>query len=160
MYDIIKSVIEEGTFNLSDMLKKIDIYYIKSELTDEQKEELVQLAQQKAKPENSYAPMQDQINQLFKLIEDLTSTVNANAKGMSAIKDAVEKIGGTVQTPTEEPEEEYPEWVKWDGVGTIPWMNGSKCNHNGDKWISHVDNNIWEPGATGVYDNIWEKVRS
>ena len=26
------------------------------------------------------------------------------------------------------------------------------------EWISMVDNNVWEPGAAGVYDSIWKEV--
>lgn len=33
---------------------------------------------------------------------------------------------------------------------------GSKVTHNGVKYISQVDNNFWEPGAPGVYENIWK----
>lgn len=60
---------------------------------------------------------------------------------------------GTVSSPDAD---EWPEWYAWDGMGAIPWQNGSQCTHNGIRYISRVDNNIWEPGASGVYDNIWE----
>ena len=30
-----------------------------------------------------------------------------------------------------------------------------KVTHNNKKWISNVDNNHWEPGATGVY--TWDE---
>lgn len=30
--------------------------------------------------------------------------------------------------------------------------------HNGGVWLSGVDNNVWEPGAPGVYDNVWKRV--
>ena len=158
MYDIIKQVIESGRYELNDMLEKIDTIWIQGDITEEQKNELVELTQSKANPENSYAPLQTQIDELYRMVKELTETVNANAKGMSAIKDAVENRGGSVVEPEPEPEEEYPEWYKWNGVGDIPWQDGSKCTHNGKKWISHVNNNIWEPGGPGVYDNIWEKV--
>ena len=65
MYEIIKSVIEEGRYELSDILKKIDTIWIQGGITEEQKMELVVLAQEKAKPENSYAPIQKQVDTLF-----------------------------------------------------------------------------------------------
>lgn len=61
--------------------------------------------------------------------------------------------GGTETAPDAE---EWPAWYAWGGVGAIPWQNGSQCTHNGTRYISRVDNNHWEPGAPGVYDNIWE----
>lgn len=158
MYEIIKQVIDSGRYNLSDMLKKIDVIWVQGDITEEQKNELVELAQTKAIPDNSRASYQMQIDELYKMVKELSETVQTNAEGMSAIKDAVEKLGGEIVTPEPEPEEEYPEWYPWSGVGDIPWQDGSKCTHNGYKWISHKENNIWEPGATGVYDNIWEKV--
>ena len=45
----------------------------------------------------------------------------------------------------------------------LDWVPGSwdidvKVYHNGKTWISKVPNNTWEPGAVGVYDNIWKEV--
>lgn len=159
MYDVIKTVIDSKLYELSDMINKITTIWLQGQITEEQKTELIEMAQKNATVENSYAPLQNQVNELFKRLEELEQTVNTNAQGMNAIKTAVEKLGGLIDTPQTEPVEEYPDWVAWNGVGTIPWQNGSKCTHNGDRWISHVDNNIWEPGAIGVYDNVWEKVK-
>lgn len=159
MYEIIKSVIESGIYNLYDIIKKINTLWVQGDITEDQKKELIELSQKMANKENNYAPLQEQIDEIFKEIEELKSTVNANAIGMSAIKDSVEKLGGIVSSPTEDPVEEYPEWYAWSGIGPIPWQNGTKCSHNGDKWVSHIENNIWEPGAIGVYENIWEKIK-
>lgn len=43
------------------------------------------------------------------------------------------------------------------------WAPGSwdidvKVRHNNKIWISKVPNNTWEPGAAGVYENIWKEV--
>ena len=44
------------------------------------------------------------------------------------------------------------------------WVTGQsytkdvQVTHGGKTWISMVDNNVWEPGAAGVYDNIWKEV--
>lgn len=42
------------------------------------------------------------------------------------------------------------DWVQPDS--TNPYMNGDKVNHNGQTWVSIVDNNVWEPGEYG-----WEE---
>ena len=50
-------------------------------------------------------------------------------------------------------------------AGSEPWQNGQsyakgvEVTHNGGVWLSGVDNNVWEPGAAGVFDNIWKRVR-
>lgn len=48
-----------------------------------------------------------------------------------------------------------PEWVQPDS--TNPYMTGDKVSHNGSTWESLVDNNVWEPGATGT-ETLWKEV--
>jgi hypothetical protein len=52
MVNCFKSVIERGNFELSDMLKKIYVSYVKGEITEKECSELQNLAQGNAKPEN------------------------------------------------------------------------------------------------------------
>lgn len=47
------------------------------------------------------------------------------------------------------------EWEKWEPNNF--YKKGSKVTHNGKKWVSNVDNNHWEPGATGVY--TWDEIK-
>ena len=39
---------------------------------------------------------------------------------------------------------------------TNPYMKGDKVTHGGKTWVSAIDNNVWEPGVTGVGENIWK----
>lgn len=157
MKNIFESVINKGAYNLTDIIDKAHEEYIANRLTKEERDEIIVLAQGNAKPENNYSEINARIDKIFEDISILNKTVSANAKEIVAIKEAIEKIGATVP-PTEEPtEEEWPEWYAWDGVTLNPWQDGSKCTHNGVRYISKVDNNIWEPGAIGVHDFIWEK---
>lgn len=43
--------------------------------------------------------------------------------------------------------EVIPEWIQPDS--TNPYMLGDKVTHNGQTWISTIDNNVWEPGVYG-----------
>lgn len=44
--------------------------------------------------------------------------------------------------------EEWPEWVQ--PAGTHDAYNaGDKVTHNGKKWVSNSDANVWEPGVYG-----------
>lgn len=157
MKNIFESVINKGAYNLTDIIDKAHEEYIANRLTKEERDEIIVLAQGNTKPENNYSEINARIDKIFEDISILNKTVSANAKEIVAIKEAIEKIGATVP-PTEEPtEEEWPEWYAWDGVTLNPWQDGSKCTHNGVRYISKVDNNIWEPGAIGVHDFIWEK---
>ena len=51
--------------------------------------------------------------------------------------------------------EVIPEWVQPES--TNPYMRGDKVTHNGQTWISMIDNNVWEPGAIGT-ETLWEVV--
>ena len=55
-----------------------------------------------------------------------------------------------------EPEE--GEFAEWDPSvsSTNGYSKGTKLIHNGHLYESMVDNNTWEPGGEGVYDNIWK----
>ena len=55
-----------------------------------------------------------------------------------------------IPTPGEIPEWEQPS-------STNPYMKGDKVKHNGKTWESLVDNNVWEPGATGT-ESLWAEV--
>lgn len=47
-----------------------------------------------------------------------------------------------------DPSEEYPAWSQPIGAHDA-YPLGAKVSHNGKKWTSDVDNNVWEPGVYG-----------
>ena len=47
--------------------------------------------------------------------------------------------------------DEWPEWMQPTGAHDA-YAKGAKVVHNDAKWVSTVDNNVWEPGVYG-----WEK---
>lgn len=44
--------------------------------------------------------------------------------------------------------EEFPEWIQPQGSADA-YMAGDKVTHNEKRWISDIDNNVWEPGVYG-----------
>lgn len=52
----------------------------------------------------------------------------------------------------DDPAEEYPEWRQPTGAQDA-YMKNDKCSHNGKRWVSDVDNNVWEPSVYG-----WDEV--
>lgn len=148
MREIIKEVISSGVYNLSDLLRKINTLWLQASLTDQERDELIQLAQENANPEYGNKPIQDQLNTILERVASLENSI-------SALRTAIESIGGEVQEPGET--EEWPEWYPWDGVGKSPWQKFSKCTHNGKRWVSQVNDNIWEPGGLGVHETIWKE---
>ena len=51
--------------------------------------------------------------------------------------------------------EEWPEWVQPLGSEDA-YPKDAKVIHNGVKYISLVDANVWEPGAVGS-ENLWSE---
>lgn len=139
MYSIIKNVINGKAYELTIMLTKIKTLWIENDITDAQKEELVDLARENAKPENSYAPLQNQIDALFKICEE-------HAKEILALKN-----GGVAP---EEPTEEYPEYVQPTGAHDA-YKVGDKITYNGKKYECQKDNCVWNPDD---YPQGWKLV--
>lgn len=50
------------------------------------------------------------------------------------------------------PAEEWPEWSQPIGAADA-YQSGGKVSHNGKRWVSTEDNNVWEPGVYG-----WESL--
>ena len=158
MYEIFKNVINSKEYSLEDILKKIDTKWVQSEITDEQRDELITLAQTNANPENSNAPLQTQIEEIAKKQLALEETVTTLSSTMQKIKETVESGGTVVPKPEPPVTEECPAWEPYNGIPPVKWQTGSKCMHNGKKWESMTDNNVWEPGAFGVGAEIWKEI--
>lgn len=145
MYDVIKNVIESGRYELTDMLKKFDTIWLQGGITEEQKNELVQLARKNADPENSYAPLQNQIDTLYENMTEMGKT----------ILDLVKRVGELENKPVEpELPEEYPEYVKPTGAHDA-YNNGDKVTYKGKRYICKMDGCVWSPEE---YPDAWEEV--
>lgn len=148
MYEIIKNVIKNKDFELKDILYKINTIWVERAITEEQKNELDNLARENANPENSYATLQEQINSTFTEIADLRSRVEKLEK-------AREEEGGTGEEPTEPiEEEEYPEFVQPTGAHDC-YNKGAKITFMGKRYISLIDGCVWDPIT---YPAGWEEV--
>ena len=133
MYDTIKDVINSGRYELNDMLHKIDTLWVQGDLDDDQRDELVELARENATPEQTYAPIQEQIDQAFEQISALDTRIKALEAGGSEPTDP-------------EPDDEWPEWVQPTGAHNA-YSNGDKITYNGKHYISTMDGNVWTPDA-------------
>ena len=141
MYKIIKSVIESKDYELKDILYKINKMWIESAITEEEKTELDNLARQNALAENSYAPLQKQIENIYAELDNIKAEINL-------LKNQEE-----VEEPTE-PVEEYPEYKQPQGAHDS-YNTGDKITYNGKKYICKMDSCVWSPD---VYPSAWEEV--
>ena len=142
MYKLTKNVLETGKFELTDILKKIDTFWLKGEMSDNQRNELYELAQSKAKPENS-VDLLAKISELEKKIHSIEAKLNANDNT-------------TEETPEEGEtviEDTYPEFVvgKW-------YYNGDKVTFEGTTHVCAAPDGVvcvWSPKDYPAY---WEVI--
>lgn len=125
MYEIIKNVIEKQDFDLREMLYKIAKMYIEGYITEEEKEELEEIARNNAKSENSYTPLQEQIDDLYSKYEELYKLIKADE-------------------PENPVEEEYPEYKQPTGAHDA-YNTGAKITFKGEKWEALQDGLVWSP---------------
>lgn len=149
LYNIIKQVIESKDFKLSDIAGRIEKRCFEGRLTEEERDELLAMANQNASAENEKASEQKQLDVIFKNLGEM-------GQAIKELNERMTKLEGNEEEEQPEETEEYPVWERWNGIGDIPYQTNSKFTHNGVKYISMVDNNFWEPGAPGVYENIWK----
>ena len=143
MYEVIRDVIRSKDFELKDILNKINTVWVRGELTQEEMTELTELARNNARTENSYAPLQEQID-------------NTNSR-IDKLEERRAKLESTGETGTEdstESEEEYPEFVQPTGAHDA-YKTGDKITFNGEKYICKIDGCVWDPIT---YPAAWEKV--
>ena len=135
MYEIVKNVIQAGRYELSDMLKKIDVIWLQGDLDDSQKTELVSLAQKSAVPENSYASVQLQINNLYTNMTEMGKALLELTRRVTTLE------GGEVP---EVPEEEWPEWKAPIGAHDA-YNTGDKVTYKGKHYIWRMDGCVGAP---------------
>lgn len=129
MKTIIENVIREGNYDLVQLLKKINTLWVQDVLSDDDKTQLIEIAQNGAKPENSYAPLQTQI-------ENLANEITALSKRVEAIES-----GSPSYPPVTE---EWPEFVQPSGAHDA-YNVGDKISFNGKHYICQMNGCVWSP---------------
>lgn len=139
MYEIILSVINTGSFELTDILHKIDTLWLQGDIDDDQRDELIATAREKADPSSSYAPLQEQVDKLAADLTALTARVSALEGGET------------------EPEDEYPSYLQPPGEHDA-YHNGDKVTYNGTRYICIAPDGVayvWNPDTYPAY---WQEV--
>lgn len=153
MFQTIKDYINTGRYELKELTNKINTLWVESELTDEEREALLTLAQENANSENSYAPLQKQIDLLFENQKEFSNQLKEIAEKLNTL------IGGGEVEPVPEPEpsEEYPEYVDPTGAHDAYYKN-DKVTYKGKKYICIAPDGVacvWSPD---VYPSYWQLV--
>lgn len=134
MYNSVLIVIQSGEYNLSDLTKKIDTLWLKSYLTDDERESLTKLAIEKANPDAGLPSFSER---------------------MAALEKRVSKLEGNLSSGGDSGSSNWPEWVQPTGAHDA-YAKGSQVTHNGERYVSQIDANVWEPGVFGS-ESLWTK---
>lgn len=130
MYEVTKNVIQSGSYELADILGKIDTLWVQGSLTEDERLELMAMARAKADPQNTFAPLQEQID---------------------ALAERVAKLEG--QKPTEE----YPQFVQPTG-GHDAYYAGAAVTFDGKKYICIAPEGVAVVWSPEVYPAYWEEL--
>lgn len=153
VFEQLKNYINSGLYDLNGILDKINILWVSNRLTDEEAQALVELARNNANPENSYAPLQKQIDLLFENQKEFSNQLKEIAEKLNTL------IGGGEVEPVPEPEpsEEYPEYVNPTGAHDA-YYKDDKVTYNGKKYICIAPDGVacvWSPD---IYPQYWKEV--
>lgn len=156
MYSQIKYIIDAGNYDLTVVVQQIKILALEGEITNEQREELIEYARSKASPEGSYASLQVQIDTLTKTVEELENRVAALEEASQSPEEGGDEGEGGETEPTE-PIDEYPEYKAPTGAHDA-YYNGDKVTFNGQHYVCIAPEKtacVWDPNT---YPDYWKLV--
>lgn len=131
MFQTIKDYINTGRYELKELTNKINTLWVESELTDEEREALLTLAQENADPTKGYASLQQQVDELR---DDLKLT---NEQLIELTTKVNQLIAGESPEPVPEPEpgDEYPAWHQPTGAHDAYYKDDKMTYTDGKKYI-------------------------
>ena len=138
--DALYATIRTDHFKLEEILRRIEFFYAKGEITDLDRENLIAFARQKAAEALDIDPKAEIQAIVLKLRE-----IEARLK---AVEDQLQP------EPSPEPEPEIPEWVQPTGAHDA-YNVGDKVRYKGKVYESTINGNVWSPE---VYPQGWEEV--
>ena len=142
MRSTFERIIRNGTYNLEQMLRRINYYHAEGRLTDEDREALISLARGEA-PNALELDGKAEILALWREIHTLQARV-------TALEDGIVEPG---ETPADD-SESFPEFVQPTGAHDA-YQQGQGITWNGQRYHSLIDANVWSPD---VYPQGWELV--
>lgn len=142
MRSTFERIIRNGSYDLEQMLRRINYYHAEGKLTDEDREQLTALARGEA-PNALKLDGKAEILALWREIRTLQARVTALESGG---KEPGETPGDNSA--------DFPEYVQPTGAHDA-YQTGQGITWNGQRWRSLIDNNVWSPD---VYPQGWARV--
>lgn len=133
----ISSRIQDGHFDLEEMISLINYYHIHSELTTEERENLIEEARSMAEEALEVDP-KSEILALWTAVRALQDEV------------ALLRSGTAPQTPLPD---SFPDFIQPTGAHNA-YNSGQGVTYNGKHYRSLIDGNVWSPDT---YPAGWEE---
>ena len=99
MFETFQTIINAGGYDLADLTERIKTLYAMGELTEDEMKQLLEQAQTNAKPDDSYAPLNER--------------VTAIETWQREVEDRLDKLETGSSTEPGEPEEPADEWPEY-----------------------------------------------
>ena len=139
MYNIFKTVINRGNFDLNGLAEKINRYHVEGKITESQRDELLTEARGYADPNYSFgSSWQDEVLRLWTEVRAL--------KAQIAELHPVEEVPVDPEAPVIPPVNEWPDYIQPTGAHDA-YPLGSKITYNNLHYISLINANVWTPAA-------------
>lgn len=148
MYNDIMTIINDGEYNLADLLHRIDVLYARGRLTDEEHEELTAKARENADQAVVYPNVEDRVTELE------TWRLNVEAR----LKKLEEDTGEVEPEPDPEPEDEYPEWHTPTGAHDAYYKGDKMTYTDGKKYVCIAPDGYGVTYGPDVLPGYWQKV--
>lgn len=148
MYNDIMIIINDGEYNLVDLLHRIDVFYARGRLTDEEHEELTAKARENADQEVVYPNVEARVTEL----ETWRLTVEARLKKLE------EDTGEIEPDPEPDPSDEYPDWHTPTGAHDAYYTDDKMTYTDGNRYICVAPEGYGVTYGPDVLPDYWQKV--
>lgn len=146
MRDLIAEAISAGGYDLTYMLRQIEMLWLEGSVDSTERDELKDMARSHAVPEDSYAPDSQRILSLESALRDLEARVSALEASDPAANDGSDEPSDGPALP--------PEYTRPTGAHDA-YMTGDTVTYAGKVWECLIDGCVWSPGD---YPAAWREV--
>lgn len=81
MFETFQTLINAGGYDLADLTERIKTMYVMGELTEDEMKQLLEQAQDNAKPDDSYAPLADRVKAIEERLSKLETGSSTEPEG-------------------------------------------------------------------------------
>lgn len=148
MYQIVKTLIESGGFDLTDMCGRIEVLFARGQLTEEESAELIDMAREHVEMAIAYPELSARVTEL----EVWRRDVEARLKKLE------EDTGEVEPEPDPEPEDEYPAWHTPTGAHDAYYKDDKMTYTDGKKYVCIAPDGYGVTYGPDVLPGMWKVV--